>query len=90
MFGVAVHNTVCQTTDINYFSIFSPPMIDSKLLWISVMTSIALVASTSAENASASLPLLVEEEAAAEAEKVTMMTNQTADGIMTGDPNSTS
>lgn len=87
MFGVAVHNTVCQTTDINYFSIFSPPMIDSKLLWISVMTSIALVASTSAGNASASLPLLVDEDA----ENATMMTNHTAaNGNMTGVTNSTS
>jgi len=55
------------------------------------MTSIALVASTPAENASASLPLLVDEEAAVEAENATMITNQTAaNGNMTGATNSTS
>lgn len=60
-------------------------MISSKLLWISLMTAIALVASISAENALASRIVLLDEEETAEAENATMMTaNQTAaNGNMT-------
>lgn len=71
-------------------------MISSKIIWISVMASIAIVASVSAaENALASIQdsLFINEEEAVEAGNATtttMMANQTTGGNMTDGTNSTS